>query len=742
MKSIKKINLILIILLIGITVFLLPSCFVKDQVIYSIQEDDTFHFNVNDSVTSAASKPLTLNPGVYRITVDSEILPQEGQFVIDLSYDHDSTSFKAVKYNPVILFGGESHVDFELYVDDTTSDVQLQLALFNADFENINDITISTTSLRNRMQLCISYAVLLIIFLVLKLREKIINKTMTTSRQIAFAGLATCILVCFFPYLNDYFTVGADTGFHLIRIESLKETLLHGNQFPIRVSDYWLYGHGYMNSTFYGELLLYIPAFLRIMGFTLTTASKVLVLLSLIAMAAVGFHCMYRCTKNDYASALGTCYILVSPYLFHNIYNRGALGEYTAMIFLPMVITGVFLLYTEDIKNASYKKHKWYLVIGLTLILQCHLITCEMTGVMLIIFCMIKFKKTFRKETFIQLFEAAVLVLLINASFWFPMIHMMITDSFFFHDLENISIQITGIQFAHLLQITPYKGGFQTGMHNTEQLQPGLTLLAAIGIFALYSKKTKNDSIKTYCTNCFGFIVVLLIMCTKYFPWDPLGKVPGLSFFSNAIQFPYRLLSPIVILGGFFIAFLFLWLKENYNNRTHKLVITMLIFFSIIPALFQTNNIAYVTSPLRLHTAENMGSIGVSNGEYILADTVLNDYHAHPPISGDGIIYSDYNKKGTEITLKVQNLTSQDSYIDMPLIGYRGYVVNKPLSVSKERGFNNDLRIIVPANYSGTLHVAYKEMTLYLIADIVSLLTLLGLLVYAGSIMKKKGEEK
>lgn len=719
MKSIRKSYLLLIALGVIITILLLPGCFTKEKVVYSVQEYSSVYYSENDYITSAATNPIPLKPGVYRITVDTETLPEEGQFVIDLSYNHDIANYNAVKYNPVTLFGGESHKDFEIYISDTVSDLQFQIALFNADFDSINEITISTTPLQNRMLLCTTYALLIIVFIVLKLREGIIKKTISTSKQIAFAGIVTCILICFFPYLNDYITVGTETRFHLLRIESLKETLLHANQFPIRVSDYWLFGHGYIKSIFSSDLLLYFPAFLRIMGFTLTTVSKVYILVSLIMMAIISFHCINICVQNDYAATLGTSCILISPYLLHNIYNRGAMEEYTAMIFLPLIITGAFLLYTRDNTHPSYKNYKWYLVFGFTFLLQSHVITFEITGVLLIIFCTINFRKTIRKNTLLQLIQAVSFVFIINASFLIPMIHMALTEHFLFKDMPQMGVQDSGIQLVHLLQIAPYRG---IGIHSSNNLQPGIALLSALVIFALYCRKTKKTGLYKYCKYGFISLVLLLIICTKYFP--------------------YQLLSLVVMIGGFYMAFFYVWLKENYTKKTCRLIATMLALFALLPALFQANYIAFVASPLRLNTAESLYSAEIRDGAYLLTSTIPENYHAHDPIAGNGILYDDYIKKGTEISMKVQNLSSQDSYIDMPLIGYHGYVVNKPLSISEERGYNNDLRINVPANYSGTLHVAYKEMTLYLIADIISLLTIWGLLVYAGSAMKKKGEDK
>ncbi len=736
-KWINKYSILCVIVL-GSCLALLPCLFRPRQQVFMALGSDIAQTTApvsGTNITYYFSEHMVLTPGIYQVCVRDAALA--GDAVMSIEMTCETSSHKALRGNSVNLYAGQKDLDFEIYVLDTIETAQLTCILTAADYDAVTEIAVYRTNMGAGVLIYLLLFAGLAVGLLLFFHDRIVLGKITKSRQAAVFTLAACILIAYIPYLNDYFTLGADSGFHLLRIEGLKETLLHASQFPVRVQDYWLFDHGYMVSVFYGDLLLILPALLRIVGFPLGLVAKMVVLAILILHAAISFHCFHKCTDNDYAALLGNICTLLAPYHFHNIYNRGALGEYTAMAFLPLVIAGIFLLYTKDTASRDYKKYKWYLVTGLSLILQCHLITCEISVFMMLVFCLIFWKKTFRRETFTQLLLAAVITLLLNCFFYVPMLYMMAGDHFFFHSLTQDAIQSHGTNLSHFLQLTTNKGGAQTEMFNAEALQPGAGLFFALVLFALYGWNFKKDkkwkdssSIQKYALHAFVWIIVLLVLSTKYFPWDTLKANPLLNFISTAIQFPYRLLSPIIMLGGLFIALFFLWCKNNFSGAVFKGCIALVIVFTVVPALYQTNNIAFTTRSAHIYSSENIGTKYVVNGEYLLAGSSIEDYHYHEPVADEHITYSDYVKNGTTIHMYVANSSSETEYVELPLTGYKGYVVSAPLSIAGERGFNNDLRIAVPGNYSGDITVSYKESGLYLAADWISLVSALLLSGY------------
>lgn len=707
-RKISKYSILFLVMVV-ISLVLLIKCLGKEEMVLS---DHT-------------GQETELGPGVYRVRVRGAELPEGGTLSVALTCA--SSSHKALRGNVVTVYAGQEEVDFEVYVLDTLKGARLEYTFSNAEGSAVQEISVYRTSIGARLLLCFLLLSGGIVCGMMKFRDRVLAGKIPRSRQIAVWSLMAGIFIVFLPYLSDYIIMGADTAFHLLRIEGLKETLIHGEQFPVRLQDYWLYDHGYMTSTFYSDFFLCFPAVLRIIGFPLGFVWKVTVFLFLVIHAVIAFHCLRKCTGNDYAALLGTLCTLLSPYNFHNIYNRGALGEYMAMAFIPLIAAGMFLLYTKDMSSPEYKSYKWYVIAGLSAVLQSHLITCELSVIMVLVFCLIHYKKTFRRETFVQLAQAAGIILLVNCFFWLPMLYMMGSDDFAFRGLTAESIQSKGIALAHLLQLTTNKGGGQTGMYNAEALQPGAALLFALLLFALYGFRSEKDACRKYCVRFFIWVTVLLILSTKYFPWDALKAIPMLNFLTTAIQFPYRLLSPVIMFGGFFLAFLYLWAQKRFPGWILKGCIGALLALCLIPAMFQANDIAFASSATRIYSAENMGTISVINGEYLLGGSAVGDYRSHGPVADEHITWSDYEKKGTVIRMNIANSSPGTEYIEVPLTGYKGYTVTSPLSIADERGAHSDLRIAVPGGYSGDITIRYKEAPLYLAADIVSLISIFAL---------------
>ena len=109
------------------------------------------------------------------------------------------------------------------------------------------------------------------------------------KRRLELLGLL--ILLSGIPLMADYFYADAhDLAFHLMRIEGLKEELLNGS-FPVRMQTYWLNGYGYPVSIFYGDLLLYIPAVLRIFGVSVLASYNIYVLLINAGTVFISYFC-------------------------------------------------------------------------------------------------------------------------------------------------------------------------------------------------------------------------------------------------------------------------------------------------------------------------------------------------------------------------------------------------------------------------------------------------------------------
>ena len=104
-------------------------------------------------------------------------------------------------------------------------------------------------------------------------------------------------------------------------------------------------------------------------------------------------------------------------------------------------------------------------------------------------------------------------------------------------------------------------------------------------------------------------------------------------------------------------------------------------------------------------------------------------------------MWRDYEKKGTSVAIFLENTSAEVRYLELPLMGYKGYAIEEmgggtPPVIAQERGVHNDLRIQVPGGYQGEVHVFYQGFTVFHIAEAVSLITILVILI--GKALQKR----
>lgn len=87
--------------------------------------------------------------------------------------------------------------------------------------------------------------------------------------------------------------IGHDLHFHLYRIQGIADALAKGD-FPVRMQYTQLYGYGYPVSICYGDLFLYFPALLVLLGVPVLCAYTIFALVVNVATAVITYRCLRR----------------------------------------------------------------------------------------------------------------------------------------------------------------------------------------------------------------------------------------------------------------------------------------------------------------------------------------------------------------------------------------------------------------------------------------------------------------
>lgn len=724
MEELKKHRYqILIFVEVLVLLLMLPGCFREEKLVYFLSGEDVLWQD-----QQYTGEDLELTPGVYQVRVNTSPEMEQTMYVELVS---GQSYYKALRGNGVVVFPGAEYTDFEVYVTDTLSAAHIQCTWDGGNGNALVDLSVCRLNRGNRM--AVFWAILLfsLFDLMLLYRKRILEGRISTKQQIVFWALLGSVLLAYFPYLTDYFSLGVDTTYHLLRIEGLKNTLEQGGSFPTRIHTYYNYGHGSLIPSFYSDLFLYFPALLRLVGFSAMTAYKMFVFAVMVAMAVISYVSFKRCLKDSYAALFASMVCLFSPYFLSNIYHRGAVGEALATAFVPPVCCGMYLLFAEE-DSPSYKNHKWWIIAGISALLHSHLLSAETVILFMLLVCIVMWRKTFRRQTFLQLAEAVAIVLLVNCWYWLPMLYLMGSDTYQIWEDYSSSIQGKGLSFSEMVvQLLPESQSVPTFL--------GAGMTAAVVAYPLLVGRDllrKDKEAQTTDRSCgvFWLLTVLaVLMSTKYFPWDALWKLPLIKSFVSSLQFPAHFMVPGAALSAMFAGFFLLRLQAGKSGlrRAAAGVLALLVVGSMV---YQVNSIAFDYSATYLYTVENMGTINSANRFFMPVECSLDEFHYHQPVAEEGLEYTNYVAAGTEATLDLTNTGDETRYLEIPLTAYRGYALRgggdgeKPY-LTETRGAHGDIRIAVPGNYEGSITVFYEGSFLFRTAEAVSLISLGILLV-------------
>lgn len=152
--------------------------------------------------------------------------------------------------------------------------------------------------------------------------------------------LIVIILISIVPVL-DLFHPGLpithDGQDHIARIANFYQNLSEGNIIPRWAGNLnWGYGHPILE--FLYPLPSYLASFFHFLGFTLVDATKLVFGVSFILSGLAMYLFIKELLDDDNAAAFfASLLYIIAPYRFVDLYVRGAIGEHVAFIFPPLI---------------------------------------------------------------------------------------------------------------------------------------------------------------------------------------------------------------------------------------------------------------------------------------------------------------------------------------------------------------------------------------------------------------------
>lgn len=505
--------------------------------------------------------------------------------------------------------------------------------------------------------------------------------------------LVGMIIISCIPLYNDVIYLGHDSRFHLDRIEGIKEGLLSG-QFPVSIYPLINSGYGYATPLFYGDAFLYIPAVMRLMGFTLQFSFKAFIFM-INAFSVIAFYfCVKKITCNRKYGLLGAFLFIFSTYHFSDTYGRASIGEITAWGFFPLIVVGLWNIYTMDVDDKRYS-HQWIVpMIGYTGVIESHIISTELVAMATVLTCLVLFKRTFKLKRFLNLLKTASASIAVNMYFILPFLDSMKNENVVITRWKDIdcAMQANGIHLADLFRVDIpqmfLEVRFFREVYTGLGIAFGLGLLVIIYVFIRYKQKAVKNKPFIFFSSMAVFFTAL---CLTIFPWDGIisflqnfmagTRINQLTLYAaNAlanIQWPYRFLTIATV----FFAIAIVLAISMLENRKVKYTVTSVIAFMLLGqyiwssiGLMTTKDVVHLNSITRNDT-EYANDIGMMEYYPMVGDTLTSINLNEQNCKTIFVDVSDYKKEYTNIYLHASNSSGAEGLIELPLFYYRGYVV-------------------------------------------------------------------
>ncbi len=366
-----------------------------------------------------------------------------------------------------------------------------------------------------------------------------------------FTFLTGLIIVGFAELLYPGIPAGHDLGFHLSRIAGDAKGFQHGF-IPPWINFDAINQMGYGAGLFYSDIYLFLPALLVALGLPIILAYKLFLLTWGLLTGWSMYYAAYKISgRNGFAGFAAALLYVWSSYFATDVFNRAAIGEVMAFLFIPWILLGLY--------NIIYEKpyHFLPLTLGFAGLFYAHSISfvlMSLATLLLIGLNFIRFFKDIRRVGY--LIFAGILSAGIAAFGIVPM----------FEQLGHLKFNLTGqtmaspiadfmVPVTRLFLELPY-------MKLENWIPPGIGMIFVIvAVQRLRLARRGSDACQVYADHMLIAAGVSLLCATNFLPWEGMMRVLA------SIQFPWRfylLATAFGALGGGLI------LERLTRNRSEK----------------------------------------------------------------------------------------------------------------------------------------------------------------------------
>ncbi len=683
--------------------------------------------------------------GVFLTTPELEL--DKGIYQVQIHYNADRTGNMAhvssAQLNTlefhcpsIELEPSEHTATMILDISRDAEDIIIETSFSGAGYLSITGVSVYETSSLYKKNIFHAFVLCILFALIYKFRQ---SDTKTRQIMLALGGI---FLVSCYPLYTDYLVVGHDIPFHLLRIEGIQTGLSQG-VFPVKIHPVWAKDYGYAVGVFYGDLALYFPAFLRLLGFSVQTAYKYFVAAMNLGTILLSYYSFKKMFHSRKTGLIGCLAYTMSLYRLVDVYTRASVGEYTAMMFLPLVLLGFYLIFCETDKS-NWWKHSIIAALGLSGLVQSHVLSCEMVLVFILLGCIILIRKVCTKYIFASLTAGAGLTVLLNIGFLIPFLDMYQSELYINSDSwigsSNGTIQTAGMFPLQLFSIfqSGYGGSFGTnsGVMGEVTVNVGIFILAGMTVFLYlllcHNKACREDKNYYPALICFTFGCLSLWMSSCYFPWDAIADTNELfGKLVVSLEFPWRFLAMATVFLTFTVCFAYQQLEKAVSANTYSQMLVLCAGLLAVNCGWYFYDYYYNGAPYRVYETYEINSMQMYSYDYLPVETYPDNIQKNQMFMQGVSSIDGYQKMGTKILCHVVAEESGGT-IEFPLNYYKYYQchdIDTGASLEVSSGYNGMVKVDLPEGYSSNIQVSFQSPWFWRVSEAVSAMTLLLILV-------------
>lgn len=499
--------------------------------------------------------------------------------------------------------------------------------------------------------------------------------------------LIACSLPTILPLFHPGFFQSDDGEWMVIRFSAFHQAFRDG-QFPVRFLGRLNYGYGYPVANFLYPGFMYLAEPIHLLGFGFVDTIKIILGFSMVGSALFAFLWLAR-LFDRYSALIGALVYLYTPYHLFDLYKRGSAGELLELAVVPFILW--------QLETRSF----FWTCIGIALLILSHNTLAVLFLPIFIIYSLLSNGK-FNRKYFYQYTSILVISLGLSAFFWIPAVSELQYTRFSETKISDVGdyfamVNLIGLSSFIVLFVAFYK------------VQPWIRL----------------NLEKNKLTLFFIILGLLSIIFSS-----KMSEALWYIFPSSFIQFPFRLLSYLIIAISFLAAYITFSFKK-YNRYLISTILLVSLFISVLPYIkpsefFDKGDSFYSTNEATTNVHDEYMP------KWVKQKPTEHFENKVELVKGAGEIRNlFYNSKKVEFDAHLKS----DSEVHFNIIYYPGwnaYVDGRQINIQ----YRSEKGIMVISLPKGeyTVNLEFSETPLRLFADILAIVSLMT--VISVSLMK------